>query len=121
MSAPSGTSSRKLHQALRELAAAFLETAGFDAHPTPVISKISEGIGRPPRPDVEGVPGVWIDVSARGAHRLSVDLDAAKSTAVDAGFPVTVLVQHRSGRGIAEAYAILTLDDFAKLAGRAPA
>ena len=116
MSAPTGNQSRRLHQSMRELVALYFAGEGFDATATPVHAKISTSLDAGLKPDVVGVPDVWVDVSARGAHRLSVDLDSARQSASIAGYPVSVLVQHRGGRGVDEAFAILTLADFAKLA-----
>lgn len=116
MTTPTGNQSRRLHQAMRELVSVFLRGEGFDAEATPVHTKISTALDAGLMPDVAGVPDVWLDVSARGAHRLSVDLDSARRTASIAGYPVTALIQHRGGRGVEEAFAILTLADFAKLA-----
>lgn len=123
MSAPTGNQSRRLHQAMRELVAFFLAGEGFDAKAKPVHTRISSALEYAMVPDVDGLPGVYLDVSARGSHRLSTDLDNARESATIAGYPVTALVQHRGGRGIDEAYAILTLADLAKLArsaGRTP-
>lgn len=116
MTTPTGNQSRKLHQAMRELVAAFLSGEGFDAVASPVHTKISTAIDAGLQPDVVGLEGIWLDVSARGAHRLSVDLDSARATASMAGYGVTALIQHRSARGVDEAFAVLTLGDLAKLA-----
>lgn len=116
MTAPTGNQSRRLNESLRGLVAYYLSSEGFEAEASPIHSKISTALDAGLAPDVVGVPGVWIDVSARGNHRLSVDLDAARATATMAGYDTTVLVQSRGGRGIDEAYAVLTLGDLVKLA-----
>ena len=115
MSATVGNQSRKLNQSLRELTALFLSAQGIDATATPIHAKISSALEHGIRPDVDGIPGVWIDVSARGDHRLSVDLDSARESAAVAGYPVTALIQHRGGRGIDAAFVVLELGDFVKL------
>lgn len=116
MTAPTGNQSRRLNESLRGLVAYYLSSEGFDAEPSPIHSKISTALDAGLAPDVTGVPGIWVDVSARGNHRLSTDLDSARATAGMAGYDTTVLVQTRGGRGIEEAFAVLTLADFAKLA-----
>ncbi|MFJ2542798.1 hypothetical protein [Microbacterium sp. NPDC087589] len=116
MTTPTGNQSRRLNESLRSLTAFFLSSEGFDAAPSPIHSKISTALDAGLVPDVVGVPGVWIDVSARGNHRLSTDLDSARATAALAGYPVTALVQTRGGRGIDEAFVVTSLADFVKLA-----
>ena len=116
MTAPTGNQSRRLNESLRSLTAYYLTSEGFDAEASSIHSKISTALEAGLLPDVTGVPGIWIDVSARGNHRLSVDLDSARATAALAGYPVTALVQSRGGRGIDEAFVVTSLADFAKLA-----
>lgn len=116
MGKPTGRDSRKLHQALRELTAAYLATEGIDAVAKPAFNKVSESIDLVGMPDVSGLDGVWIDVAVRGAYRLSVDLDQARQDATSAGYPVAALVAQRTGREISQAYCVLTLSDFARLA-----
>ncbi|MCI1019392.1 hypothetical protein HWD99_12215 [Microbacterium sp. C5A9] len=116
MTTPTGNQSRRLNESLRSLTAYYLSSEGFDAEPSPIHSKISTALDAGLVPDVTGIPGVWVDVSARGNHRLSTDLDSARATAAMAGYPVTALVQTRGGRGIDEAFAVLTLSGLAKLA-----
>lgn len=106
----------RLNAAMREIVAVFLAEEGFsDAKAKPTFTRISEGLDLADMPDVAGVPGVYMAVSARRAHRLSVDLDAARREADAAGYPVAALVQTRE-RSVGEAFVILTLSDFVKLA-----
>lgn len=114
MSAPTG--SRKLSAAMRELVAGHFSAEGFDAAPTRPYARISDGIGQIGTPDVTGVPGVWVDVPARGSHRLSWDLDSAQSDAATAGYDMAVVIAHRPGRMISEAFAVMSLRDFSALA-----
>jgi hypothetical protein len=115
MAAATGNASRRLHWAMTELVATFLLGEGFNAKAKPVHRRISSSLDYALVPDVDGIPGVYLDVSARGDHRLSADLDSVREGAAVAGYPVSVLVQHRAGRGVDEAYAVMTLSDFAKL------
>lgn len=120
MSAPTG--SRKLSAALREMVAAHLSAEGFEGvSATTPYTRLSEGIDTIGVPDIVGVPDTWLDVPARGSHRLSADLDSAKSDALSAGYPRAVVVAHRPGRPTAESYAVMTLSDFAALARAATA
>ena len=109
MSAPAERQSRKMAQTMRELVSFYFAQAGFDASPKPVHSKISDGLDLASTPDVVGVPGVWVDVANRGSHRLSQDFDGAQSDAAAAGFNTTVLVAHRPGRDIGQAYAVMSV------------
>lgn len=115
MSGPAGNRNVALHSAVRELVSRYLETRGFETTARPRQAKISSSLNGEVRPDVSGVPGVFLDVTSRGTHRLSVDLDAARSGADVTGDPVAAFVQHRAGRPIAEAFAVLSLSDFATL------
>lgn len=120
MSAPTG--SRKLSAAMRELVAAHLSAEGFESvKATTPYTRLSEGIDMIGTPDVVGVNGIWIDVPARGSHRLSADLDSAQSDALAAGYAQAVVVAHRPGRPISDAFAVMSLSDFTALARAAQA
>lgn len=120
MSQPTG--SRKLSAALRELVAGHFSAEGFESvKATTPYTRLSEGIDTIGVPDVTGIPAVWVDVPARGSHRLSADLDSAQSDALAAGYPQAVVVAHRPGRPISDAFAVMTLADFTALARAATA
>ncbi|KAA9154747.1 hypothetical protein F6B41_12285 [Microbacterium lushaniae] len=116
MTGTAGNRNVALHQAVRELVSAYLETRGFDTTPKPRESTLNAALGSGIVPDVSGIPGVHLDVTSRAVYRLSVDLDSARAGADVTGHPVAAFVQHRAGRPIEQSFVILELGDFATLA-----
>lgn len=113
MGAPMGNRNRARHTAATALVANYLDAQGIATTTHARPSKISEGIGDV-RPDIDA-EGLAVTVTSRVDQRLSPDLDSAVVTARLSGAGAGALVMWRSQRDISEAYAVLTLADFAKL------
>ena len=115
MTSTGGNQNRAIGLAIRQLVAAFLVANGHDATAKPVPRRISDSFETALVPDIQGVPGVHMEVSARLRPRLSESMDGAVRAAKINGDGVAVLVQHRPDRQVAESYAICTLADMSRL------
>ncbi len=87
-----------------------IETATPRATPRSAAAFSDDG----PRPDVDGVPGVWLDTAAARFESLGAYLDAAAFSAdLDGRVPVVALYRQR--HPARDAYAVLRLSDLARL------
>lgn len=111
-------SNRWRGQRWRELVALQLQLAGVTtASARQLAAKPSESFeGDDLRPDIVGVPGWYLDAAADIQSRLSSRLDAAEQGAALTGSPHAAVALYRQGRASDEAYVVMTLATFARLA-----
>ncbi|MDD7929883.1 hypothetical protein [Microbacterium thalli] len=115
MSGAAGNRNRAISHAVRNLVSGYLGTEGFETTPKPYAGRISDSFETALEPDIQGLPGVHLDVSSRLQHRLADDLDSARRAGAVNGTEVSAFVQYRAERPIPESYVIVGLDHFAKL------
>jgi hypothetical protein len=116
MSGPAhGNRSRATALAVRELVALHLQGAGLDATPRKARGRLSDAAADALAPDIDGVPGTWITVSARTHPRFWDSLPDAQRRAALTGKDRGVVVHWRSSEPIGEAFVVLALDDFAAM------
>jgi hypothetical protein len=116
-----GNVSRATHHAVVDLATNYLSQSGFDVTPRPYHERISDTLADGPIDgDVRGLEGVFMNVSSRLTLKLHTDLDRARMGADIAGKPVACIVQWRGDRSVADAYAVMSLRDLARLLGGTP-
>jgi len=90
--------------------ARFLQGAGFPH------AERAYGAGRQDdRGDIDGLPGLVIECKNHKTHDLSGWLDEAERERNNARADYGVVVVKRRGKAAAKAYAVLTLEDFARL------
>ncbi|RKE60514.1 hypothetical protein [Microbacterium sp. AG238] len=115
MSSTGRNQNRAVGAAIRQLVAAFLVANGHHVTAKPVPRRISDSFETALDPDIEGIPGIHMEVSARLRPRLSETLDGAVRAAKINGDAIPVAVLHRPERDVAESYAICTLADMSRL------
>lgn len=114
---PRSGHNRGIGRRWRELVALVLEREFPDATPAPVAARLSESFaeGRPAS-DVLGIPGVAVQVRADAHVDWSTALDSAELAAEVSCADHAVLVEYRRGRPGADAYAVMSLGRWARMA-----
>lgn len=124
-----GNASRGIHHQVTTMVAHFLADSGLPVEPRPYKAthgmKLSEALAvdfdDDLGGDLRGLHDVYGIVSSRGdRYRLSTDLARARVGADVAGKGTAVVVQWRGGQSVGEAFAVLSLRDFARLLGGTP-
>lgn len=100
-----------------ELVALTLQVEGIESASPRAIARSAASFGDDgPMPDIEGVPGVWLDTAAASFTVLGSYLDTAASAAEMEGLGrVPAVALYRQRRPAAEAYAVVRLSDLARL------
>lgn len=101
----------------REMTAVVLERDFPEALPRPRAARLSDSFDEDePATDVIGIPGVTVHCRADLQPQWSQSLDMARIAAEMDDNPFAVLIEYRRGRDIAESFAVMSLDQWAKLA-----
>ena len=105
----------------RELVGLVLETEGFpEAEARPAAARLSDAFDPDlPATDITGIPGVTVHVRADAAPAWSTSLDMAERAAALDGNEHALLVEYRRTRSGGEAYALMSLEGWARLARKA--
>jgi hypothetical protein len=108
---------RRFGRMFRQLVAVALSEQFPDAEARPVAARISDEFADDaPASDVLNIPGVVLHVRADASPSWSTSLDLAENAAAFDGSDFGVLVEYRRGRNVDEAYAVMSLDGWARLA-----
>ena len=111
-------SNRWRGQRWRELVALQFQAAGIStatARALPRSAATFSDTG--PHPDIDGIPGIHLDTAAASFASMGAYLDAACSAAAMAGDGnVPAVALYRQQRPSSDAYVVLRLADFIKLA-----
>lgn len=113
-----GNANRSVHVAVRDLVSLFLDAQGIasTAKRIPARAKISDALGDDALDPDLALDGIDLRVSSRlRPFRLSEDLEQSQRVAALRGSRIGGLIQWRSETPIEQAYAIVSLADFAKL------
>lgn len=105
-------------QRWRELVQLQLQAAGIQTATARAYRKPSEAFSDDAvlRPDIDGVPGVWLDTAMSTFARLGTYLDhAAFAADTEGAGRVPAVALYRQQHPTSEAYAVLRLADLARL------
>ena len=116
MPAAYGNKSRSVHTAVRDLVSLYLDARGIPSTAKRTPTSLSDSLGEDALDPDLALDGVDLKVTSRlRPFRISEDLEMAQRTAAIRGTTLGALIQWRSEQPIEQAYAIVSLDDFAKL------
>ncbi|NYF30062.1 MULTISPECIES: hypothetical protein [unclassified Microbacterium] len=116
MPAAYGNKSRSVHTAVRDLVSLYLDARGIPSTSKRTPTSLSDSLGEDALDPDLALDGVDLKVTSRlRPFRISEDLEMAQRTAAIRGTMLGALIQWRSEQPIEQAYAIVSLDDFAKL------
>lgn len=111
-----GNKSRSIHAAVVDLVSFFLAGEGITATSKRTPTSLSDSLGDDAHDPDLALRDVDLKITSRlRPFRLSEDLEMAQRTAAIRGTAVGGLIQWRSEQPIEQAYAIVSLEDFAKL------
>lgn len=111
-----GNSSRSVHAAVRDLVGLFLDSRGIASTAKRDPKGLSDSLDDDVLDPDLALNGVDLKVTSRlRPFRLAEDLESAQRTSAIRGTTLGALIQWRSEQPIEQAYAIVSLDDFAKL------
>lgn len=113
MPAAPGNRSAATHRAVVALAHDYIAAQGLPVKSYPRPTRLME-LPEDIKPDID-LAGIALSVTSRRTLRLADDLDAAVGIANLSGSPVGVLLQWRVDRPISDSYAVLRLQDLARL------
>lgn len=101
----------------RELTSTVLQRHFPEATPRPTAARISDAFNADePASDVLGIPGVTVHCRADAQPGWSQSLAMAETAAAMDGNEYGVLVEYRRGSDVDQAYAVMSLDKWARLA-----
>lgn len=111
-----GNKSRSVHAAVRDLVALYLDSRGIASTSKREPKGLSDALEDDALDPDLTLDGVDLKVTSRlRPFRLSEDLESAQRVAAIRGSKLGAVVQWRSERDIANAYVVVSLDDFTKL------